>query len=73
MKKEELRKVEFSHSMDGGYTYQTYEGYFHTWGLESVTSMTDGGNDQISNFTVAIIEEEDGTISSVNPSFVKFL
>jgi len=73
MKKEELRKVEFKHSMDGGYSYQTYKGYFHIWGLESIETMIDGGNDYVSNYTVGIIEEEDGNISSVSPKLIKFL
>ncbi len=73
MKREDLRKVEFQHTMDGGYSYQTYNGYFHTWGLESVNTVTDSGQDYSTSYSIAIIEEEDGSVSTVAPQFIKFV
>lgn len=73
MKREELRKVEFKHTIDGGYTYETYSGYFHIWGLESMNFVDEKEKDYAISYTIGIIEQEDGNVTTVNPEFIKFL
>lgn len=73
MKREELRKVEFRHSMDGGFSFNTYTGYFHMWGLECINTIGNNGQDISTNYTVAIIEEEDGSVTTIEPSGIKFI
>ncbi len=43
-------------------------GIFHCWGLE-----TEEGENEIVNFTIGIVEDEDGQIHTPLPDFIKFL
>lgn len=46
-----------------------FDGMFHCWGNEAV----DGGDSGFGNFTVAVVEDPDGQVHTVNPNHVKFL
>ena len=45
-----------------------HEGHFHCWGVSVVET-----NETATNYTVAIIENPDGTISEVLPTNVQFI
>lgn len=68
MNKNRLRKVIVSLP---GWENKTYKGYFHTWGQETGSHDRTMGNPG-SLITIAIIEKEDGSITSELPSSIQF-
>jgi hypothetical protein len=50
----------------------TVDAYFHTWCNKSQPTYIPGWPDQIVNYTVGIIEYEDGTIDECHPKNIKF-
>lgn len=44
-----------------------YKGWFHLWGLEAM-EFENG----CTNWTIAVIEDDDGLVHMVHPEFVKF-
>jgi hypothetical protein len=46
-----------------------FDGLFHDWGNEAV----DSGENGFGNFTVAIVEDPNGQVHTVNPNDIKFL
>lgn len=54
--------------MDGIYKEIEKQGLFHLWGVDSEEHDTNYGN-----FTVAIIEDEDGNVFTALPNEIKFL
>ena len=60
-----MRNVIFKTNRDGDYEVK---GKFHQWALD----LAETGS-EIANFTMALIELENGEIRMVNPNFVKFL
>lgn len=67
MKKEELRKIEFTSRSYRGNAIK--KGYFHQWGLMSESN----GDDTYYNVSVGIVEDEEGNVCSVYPATIKFL
>lgn len=45
-----------------------FDGLFHGWGSEA----EDGGEHGFGNFTVAIVEDENGRVFTINPNCIKF-
>lgn len=68
MKRKELRKVIVTTK---GRDVEPYNGYFHSWGQEIGSHNRTMGNAG-SLITIAIIEKEDGTITTELPSSIKF-
>jgi hypothetical protein len=46
-----------------------FNALFHEWGQEAVEDNGQG----FGNFTVGIVEDEDGQVHTVNPNHIKFL
>ena len=78
MKKEDLRKVEFSVYSETEFKFNTYKGYFHTWGKTIKEIQTPLSEDFYGIkkvvVDVAIIEEQEtGDVFLVDPNNVTFL
>lgn len=46
-----------------------FEGMFHCWGNEAV----EAGESGFGNFTIGIVEDQDGQIHTINPNHIKFI
>ena len=66
MNRNQLRKVIVTNKND-----KTYQGYFHSWGQEAGSFDRTMGNPG-TLITIAIIEKEDGKITTELPSSIKF-
>lgn len=77
MQRDNLREVEYytaepkrGFEPEGSIKHISKKGYFHTWGSIPWKSTYD---DSFYNRTVAIIEEEDGSITEIPSEWIKFI
>lgn len=74
MKKEQLRKVEFTIYSETEFKSHTYLGYFHKWGDFSSEVIYEDRDSECLKNTMGIVEDEEtGQIHIVTPDWVKFL
>lgn len=53
----------------GCWVGKEFEGMFHCWGNEAV----EAGESGFGNFTIGIVEDQDGQIHTINPNHIKFI
>lgn len=60
----ELKICRFKKSIDSDYSY----GLFHEWGFSAIET----NEGQVTNYSVAIVQDSIGDIQLVNPEFLSF-
>ncbi len=87
MKKEELRKVEYTEMGDKDFRnlsplertkaaaqHQKKQGYFHGWATDTALQEdVSGGLPQLMHTTRALIEQADGIIIKIKPENIRFV